>query len=399
MKRNKLAAKNGRLVFGVAALLAALLLFSFDAAAGPSAPEKASTVTIGPAFTGHWYDPTQSGHGIFVEILSDNRFLAWWFAFNPEGTQQSWFGGVGTYAGDTATISDVQIATGGKWIPNFDPSKVVRTTWGSVTFKFTDCNSGRVDFTSTYGNYGSNHLDLTRLTMPAGLKCPVSGTSAAKGIWTGTTSAGENVFAIVVDDGTYYVLLSQPGNATDARVIQGTSTGAGGAFSSSDAVDFPIANADETGGTALPASIGGTYVAQSALQLTISTQIAGTRTASAAYVAGSDQSPALAAAAGNYSGVSGHTGGRRIAHFTLDADGNITGTNDAGCRYSGTMTPRSAQNAFDWTLRATNSACIFGNTGTAIFGVMYYDATARQIHGFAPYDDRYDQYYLIGTKQ
>ena len=133
--------------------------------------DASSSIAIGPGFTGHWYDPAQSGHGIFVEILPENRFLAWWFAFNPEGTQQSWFGGVGTYAGDTATIPEVQIATGGKWIPNFDPSKVVRTHWGSVTFKFSDCNTGRVDFNAQLG-YGTNGMNLTRLTQPAGLSCP-----------------------------------------------------------------------------------------------------------------------------------------------------------------------------------------------------------------------------------
>ncbi len=39
--------------------------------------------TIGAGFTGAWYDPAQSGHGLFVEVLSNNRFYATWFAFNP----------------------------------------------------------------------------------------------------------------------------------------------------------------------------------------------------------------------------------------------------------------------------------------------------------------------------
>src|SRR5689334_5614289 len=98
MRRITTSAKFARHLFGVVSLVAALTSLSFDAVAETSPSVKASTVTIGPAFTGHWYDPAQSGHGIFVEILPDNRFLAWWFAFNPEGTQQSWFGGVGTYA-------------------------------------------------------------------------------------------------------------------------------------------------------------------------------------------------------------------------------------------------------------------------------------------------------------
>jgi hypothetical protein len=128
--------------------------------------------TIGPGFTGVWNDPKQNRHGIFVEVLPPNGFLAWWFTFTPDGTQQSWFGGTGTYSGNTATISAVNLTTGGQWIPNFDVSKTKDNPWGTLTFTFTDCNHGRVDFVSTYPGYGSNHMDLTRVTLPAGLTCP-----------------------------------------------------------------------------------------------------------------------------------------------------------------------------------------------------------------------------------
>ena len=131
----------------------------------------APAVTIGPGFTGAWFDPQQSGHGLFLEVLSQDRFLAWWFTFTPDGTQQSWFGGVGTYSGTTATVP-VNLTTGGQWIPKFDYSKIVNNPWGTLTFTFTDCNTGRVDFSSTLPGYGSDHMNLTRLTLPAALSCP-----------------------------------------------------------------------------------------------------------------------------------------------------------------------------------------------------------------------------------
>ena len=128
-------------------------------------------VTIGPGFTGTWYDPAQSGHGLFIEVLPDNRFYAAWFAFNPTGTAQAWFTGVGTYSGNTATITAVEQPTGGRWIPNFDPSQIVRNAWGTLTFTFTDCNHGTVNFDSMIG-YGTGSMNLTRLTRPARLTCP-----------------------------------------------------------------------------------------------------------------------------------------------------------------------------------------------------------------------------------
>ena len=127
--------------------------------------------TIGPGFTGSWFDPAQSGHGLFIQVLPDNRFLAAWFTFNPAGTQQAWFIGTGSYSGNTATANSVVQPTGGRWIPNFDPSRVVNSAWGSLTFTFTDCNHAKVDFNSTAG-YGTGSMNLTRLTEPAGLACP-----------------------------------------------------------------------------------------------------------------------------------------------------------------------------------------------------------------------------------
>ena len=128
-------------------------------------------VPISAGFTGAWYDPAESGHGIFLEVLPNNLLLAAWYTFTPDGMQQAWFTGLGAIANDTAVVS-ADLTTGGRWIPNFDPSTVVNNPWGTLTFSFTDCNHGRVDFASTYGNYGTNHMDLQRLTQPAGITCP-----------------------------------------------------------------------------------------------------------------------------------------------------------------------------------------------------------------------------------
>jgi N-acetylneuraminic acid mutarotase len=133
--------------------------------------DAAATGTIGPGFTGSWYDPSQSGHGLFVEVLPDNRVFAGWFTFNPAGTEQAWFVGVGTYSGNTAIITPVTLPSGGRWIPNFNPNQIVNNFWGTLAFTFTDCNQGKVDFNSVLG-YGTGSMNLTRLTQPAGLTCP-----------------------------------------------------------------------------------------------------------------------------------------------------------------------------------------------------------------------------------
>jgi len=124
---------------------------------------------IGPGTTGAWFDPEQSGHGLFVETLADNRMLAWWFSFDADGNQ-AWFGGVGTYDGNLATIDFTQ-TSGGRFIPNFDPAQVVNTPWGTVTLRFSGCDQGLLEFVSAVPGYGSGSMSLTRLSRPLGLSC------------------------------------------------------------------------------------------------------------------------------------------------------------------------------------------------------------------------------------
>ncbi len=134
--------------------------------------ERVASVPITAAFTGAWYDPNQSGHGLLIEVLPQDRLMAYWFAFTPDGTQEAWFGGVGDIHGDQAVIYADQ-GRGGRWIPDFDPASFRNQSWGTLAFIFADCNHGRVYFTGDGGNsiWGRSTMDITRLTMPAGLSC------------------------------------------------------------------------------------------------------------------------------------------------------------------------------------------------------------------------------------
>jgi plastocyanin len=139
-------------------------------AAGVIIVTEAPNFAIGPGITGAWYDPAHSGHGLLIEVLPGNRLQAAWLAFDPFGAQ-AWFMGVGSYDGDSATLDDVVQLTGGRWIPDFDPARIELHSWGTLTFTFADCNRGRVDFSARAG-FGSGSMELTRLTLPAGISCP-----------------------------------------------------------------------------------------------------------------------------------------------------------------------------------------------------------------------------------
>jgi len=128
---------------------------------------------LGPGYTGAWYNPAQDGHGIFVEILPNNVMVAAWYVYAPEGGQ-AWIVGSGNISGNTAAVSGT-LATGTRFPPNFNASQVVRTPWGALNFTFTDCTTGRLDYSSTVAGYGAGSIPLTRLTVPAGSACTPAG--------------------------------------------------------------------------------------------------------------------------------------------------------------------------------------------------------------------------------
>ena len=71
------------------------------------------------------------------------------------------------------------VGGGGRFPPNFDAANVHQQNWGTLTFSFSDCDHGRVDWVSGVPGYGTGGMDLTRLTLPVGLTCTAVETAGA----------------------------------------------------------------------------------------------------------------------------------------------------------------------------------------------------------------------------
>jgi len=128
---------------------------------------------IDGGYTGTWFNSAHGGMGFMVEVLpgSPMQMLATWLTFSPEGAPL-WIVGLGPIADGGATLQATQmVGSGARFPPNFDPANVGSQSWGTLTFAFSDCNHGHVDWSSTIPGYGSGEMDLTRLTQPAELNC------------------------------------------------------------------------------------------------------------------------------------------------------------------------------------------------------------------------------------
>lgn len=158
-----------------AATIMLLLALTLVAVGGRSSVTTVPPFAIGGATTGLWYDPQQSGQGFDITIAQNNTFIAVWFVFTPNGSAQSWIFAQGTYDPTSTTItipsSGVFIEGGTAFPPNFNHNQLTRTNWGTLTFNFTDCNTGTVAWNSTVSGYGSGTMNLSRLTATPGLSC------------------------------------------------------------------------------------------------------------------------------------------------------------------------------------------------------------------------------------
>lgn len=128
-------------------------------------------VPITNGFTGSWVNP-EGKLGLGLEVLAGGNMVAEGYTFAAAGGQL-WIGGVGPITGDHAAITVTTITgAGGRFPPNFDASQTQNTTWGTLTFTFTDCNNGAVAWASAIPGYGSGSMPIIRLTQPAGVACP-----------------------------------------------------------------------------------------------------------------------------------------------------------------------------------------------------------------------------------
>jgi uncharacterized protein (DUF1800 family) len=109
------------------------------------AEPSADTFPLHAGLSGAWYAPALDGQGWMLEVLDASTALVYWFTYDGEGNQR-WYVGVGQVEDRAIRVQRLDVATGGRFGPNYDPSAVERARWGSLTLRLWPCNGAQVTY-------------------------------------------------------------------------------------------------------------------------------------------------------------------------------------------------------------------------------------------------------------
>ncbi|WP_154224198.1 choice-of-anchor B family protein [Marinicella rhabdoformis] len=133
-------------------------------------PNLPPTINIHSYHTGLWFNTEQSGHGLSLEVLADNRMAVYWYTYDKDGNQM-WLVGTGTFEGNKA-ILDVARTSQAMFPPLFNPDDLNTEIWGQFEIEFSDCNNLNFTwFPNQESGFDSGEMTMTRLTEIPGLSC------------------------------------------------------------------------------------------------------------------------------------------------------------------------------------------------------------------------------------
>ena len=165
-------------------LLSLLLIFSTASLYGDLTLYGDFT-NVRPSWSGSWYNPEQSGHGINIEILDEERSIIYWYTYDLQG-EPIWLvvQGVNIYVpnsqvwgGDLPrpgiTIEGTAYYHEGMIYGDFDPATNNRREWGTIELEFDywDCDHALLEWYPVMAGFSQGSTRLRRLTTVNGLDC------------------------------------------------------------------------------------------------------------------------------------------------------------------------------------------------------------------------------------
>jgi len=313
--------------------------------------------------SGLWFNPAQSGHGFEFTVIGERSATVTWYTYTPQGAPL-WLGGV-LEEDSNGELRGQVFAYEGMRFGVFDPAANRQQAWGSLSVRFTDCSSGRVDYSSTLSSggqsYGNGSIPIARLVGVSGLACGASALSGAYYGYFRSTALGVSSNA--------YVLLEAGGEFTVFGIGLGAYFGSYTFNNGTGALGFN-ANGFSVPGVTFPtgsstATLQGSGTARAGDFLRGSYSGSGdSGTLSLWLISESTRSVALSALAGSYTDTDVSSG----LNATITAAGDFTGRDRQGCDYNGRLTALGQPgNAFGVAVTVSNCGALNGShTGRAL---------------------------------
>ena len=315
---------------------------------------QAWAIDVNRYLSGSWYNPSQDGHGLSVEILPDDRAVIYWFAYHPDGSP-TFIIAIGENTGNKVT-ADAYYNSGMKF-GEFNPADRTQVPWGSISLTFHSCSSATLQYDSTIEHngepYGSGSIALTRLASIDGLQCAPT---APAGLYQG------NFYSEVLHQIIPGVAAIAPNGefaavSFDSMAAVGNWSVNGKTFSGNGAAVSAHPNLAFSGNLSISGQISPEY------RLVGSYKVTGGDHGTFDLYATPElyrRQISLAGLAGDYSAqnlVSGATGNASISQA-----GKLSGFDSLGCQYDGQITiPDTQFNLFQVSVTVNNCGSSDGN--------------------------------------
>jgi hypothetical protein len=119
--------------------------------------------------SGSWYNPDQSGHGLMVEILDNQRVVVAWYTYDASGAPL-WLFGQGTVRGSELN-AELGAYSGGRPPADWAQGELQPEPWGTLTMSVQGCNIALLTWDSNDPDFASGELELQRLSSIHGQRC------------------------------------------------------------------------------------------------------------------------------------------------------------------------------------------------------------------------------------
>lgn len=149
-------------------------------------------------YSGSWYNPLQSGHGLSVDQLSSDAALLLWFTYDHAGDPMPLY--AETSRNDAGVFSGAAYAPHGPRFNDFDPAELVFEPWGTLFFAPASCEAATLSWAAPA--FGAGNTPMRPLVSNANCAVPrmESKLSGMAGTWYHPQLQGVSLNVQVLDD-------------------------------------------------------------------------------------------------------------------------------------------------------------------------------------------------------